>query len=69
MEMILLKDVENVGRKGEQVRVRDGFARNFLLPQKLALESTKENQKFVAEQKAKAEVRREKRKSGSNEKS
>jgi len=36
VELILLEDVENVGRIGDRVRVADGFARNFLLPRKLA---------------------------------
>jgi len=36
VELILLGDVENVGRLGDRVRVADGFARNYLLPRKLA---------------------------------
>ncbi|MFC1743322.1 50S ribosomal protein L9 [Candidatus Riflebacteria bacterium] len=36
MEVILMKDIENLGRKGNIIRVKDGFARNFLLPKKLA---------------------------------
>lgn len=36
MEVILLQDVENVGKKGEIAHVSDGFARNYLLPRKLA---------------------------------
>ncbi|MBI3316791.1 MAG: 50S ribosomal protein L9 [Candidatus Omnitrophica bacterium] len=59
MELILLMDVEKVGRKGEVVRVRDGFGRNFLLPRKLALASTKANQAFVQDQKTRALARRE----------
>ncbi len=62
MELILLQDVEKVGRKGQVVRVRDGFARNLLIPRKLALPSTPENQVFVEDQKKRAEVRREKEK-------
>ncbi|MBI3306512.1 MAG: 50S ribosomal protein L9 [Candidatus Omnitrophica bacterium] len=62
MEMILLRDVEKVGRKGEVVRVREGFGRNFLLPRGLALPSTDANQKFVEEQKRRAALRREKEK-------
>lgn len=62
MELILLKDVEKVGRKGEVVRVRDGFARNFLFPQKLALAVTVENLVFVEEHKARAVKRHEKEK-------
>lgn len=62
MEMILLRDVEKVGRKGEVVRVRNGFGRNFLIPRGLALTSTPGNQKFVEEQKRRAAIRREKEK-------
>jgi len=62
MELILLKDVNNLGRKGETVRVRDGFARNFLIPQKVALPSTQAGKEFVAEQKMRAEKRRAKEK-------
>ena len=58
MEVILLKDVEKVGRKGDVLRVRDGFGRNFLLPQGFALLSTRANQKFVEEQKTRVSKRR-----------
>ena len=58
MEIILLKDVEKVGRKGDVLRVRDGFGRNFLLPQGLALRSTKANQQFIEEQKVRVSKRR-----------
>ena len=67
MELILLNDVEKVGRKGEIVRVRDGFARNFLLPRKLAMASTRANQEFVGEAKARNTRRREKEKAEAEE--
>ncbi len=57
MELILLKDVEKVGRKGDVVRVRDGFARNFLFPKKAALPLTAASQRFVDEQRARAAKR------------
>ncbi|MCB9799330.1 MAG: 50S ribosomal protein L9 [Candidatus Omnitrophica bacterium] len=57
MEIILLKDVNKVGRKGEVVRVREGFARNFLLPQNAAIACTKAGQKFIDQQKAQAAKR------------
>ena len=63
MEIILINDVENVGRKGDIVRVRDGYARNFLLPRRLATASTRANQEFVEEQKVRVARRREKEKS------
>lgn len=62
MELVLLKDVDNVGRRGDVIRVRDGFGRNFLLPRKLALPCTKANQSFVEDQKKRALGRREKEK-------
>jgi large subunit ribosomal protein L9 len=43
MEVILLERVAKLGQMGEVVRVKDGFARNFLLPQSKALRATKEN--------------------------
>lgn len=43
MEIVLLERIEKLGQMGEVVRVRDGYARNFLLPQKKALRATKEN--------------------------
>lgn len=62
MELILTKNVEKVGRRGDVVRVRDGFARNFLIPQSLAIPSTRANKEFVEEQKVRASNRREKEK-------
>ena len=43
MDVILLQRVEKLGKLGEIVKVRPGYARNFLLPQKIALRATKEN--------------------------
>ncbi len=60
MELILLKDIEKVGRKGQVIRVRDGFARNFLLPQKFAFPSTRANREFVEELKVRAAKKHEK---------
>ena len=40
MKIVLLKDVKDVGKRNEVVNVSDGYARNFLFPQKLALEAT-----------------------------
>lgn len=41
MKVILLKDVEKIGTMGDEVKVKDGFARNYLIPKKIAIESTK----------------------------
>lgn len=52
MEVILLEQIEKLGNVGELVKVRDGFARNFLLPQKKALRATEENRAYFEERKA-----------------
>lgn len=62
MEVILTENVEKVGRKGDVVRVRDGYGRNFLLARRLAVPATRANQEFVEEQRERARVRREKEK-------
>ena len=43
MEVILLEHIDNLGTVGESVKVKNGYARNYLLPQKLACLATKEN--------------------------
>lgn len=43
MQIILLEDVKNVGKKGELVKVNDGYARNFILPKKLGMEANARN--------------------------
>lgn len=51
MKVILLEDIESLGKKYEVKEVKDGYARNFLLPQKLARPATKEALKWLADQK------------------
>lgn len=51
-EVILLERVESLGQMGEVVKVKPGFARNFLLPQKKAMRATKDNMAFFEKQKA-----------------
>jgi large subunit ribosomal protein L9 len=51
MEIILTQDVENLGMKDELVKVKDGYARNFLIPQKMAIKATESTKKIVAENK------------------
>lgn len=43
MEVILMEDVKSLGKKGEIVKVNDGYARNFILPKKLGIEASKQN--------------------------
>lgn len=57
MEVILLERVEKLGQMGDVVRVRDGFARNFLLPRKKALRATDANRKVFEHQRADLEAR------------
>lgn len=57
MEVILRDHVENVGRRGEVVKVADGYARNYLLPRKLALRATPGNLKQVERERAKFDAR------------
>lgn len=57
MQVILLERVENLGAIGDEVKVRDGFARNFLLPQKKALRATETNRKLFEARRAEIEAR------------
>ena len=56
MQVILLERVEKLGQMGDEVRVKDGFARNFLLPKKKALRATKANREYFLTQKVKLEA-------------
>jgi large subunit ribosomal protein L9 len=58
LEVILREDVEKVGSRGAVVKVADGYARNFLLPKRLAVPATDANKKIV-EQEREAHLRRE----------
>jgi large subunit ribosomal protein L9 len=58
MEVILREDVEKLGHRGEVVKVAPGYARNFLLPRKIAVAATASNKKIV-EQEREAYLRRE----------
>lgn len=58
MEVILREDVEKLGRQGQVVKVADGYARNYLLPKRLAVPATAANLKII-EQERQAYLRRE----------
>src|SRR5262245_43485460 len=57
MEVILREHVDNLGRRGDVVKVAAGYARNFLLPRKLALEVTENNRRQIERERAAAEAR------------
>jgi len=56
MQVILLERVEKLGQMGDEVRVKDGFARNYLLPKKKALRATKANREYFQGRKAELEA-------------
>ena len=58
MEVILREDIERLGSRGDVVKVAAGYARNFLLPKKLAVTATESNKKIV-EQERQAHLRKE----------
>lgn len=71
MEVILLEDVKTLGKKGQIVKINDGYARNYVLPKKLGIEATAQNlndlklankraEKEAAEELAKAKELKEK---------
>ena len=55
MEIILMDKVANLGNLGDVVKVKDGFARNYLIPQKMAKRATKANLEEFAQKKAELE--------------
>jgi large subunit ribosomal protein L9 len=66
MEVILREDVEKLGARGEVVKVAAGYARNFLLPQRLAVAANDSNKKIV-EQEKQAYLKREAKAQGESE--
>src|SRR5437764_12843980 len=62
VDLILLERVEKLGQMGQVVKVRPGYARNYLLPQKKALRATKENLAYFETQRAQLEASNLKRK-------
>lgn len=67
MKVILLQDIKNVGKKEQIIEANDGYARNYLLPKKIAIEATKDNlaklqaKKTSKENKKKAEIKANKK--------
>jgi large subunit ribosomal protein L9 len=63
MEILLREHVEHLGKRGEIVKVADGYARNYLLPRKLALPATEGNRKHVERERKIMETREAEEKS------
>lgn len=57
MEVILREHVDNLGRRGDVVKVAEGYARNYLLPRKLALAVTENNRRQIDREKKAADAR------------
>ena len=66
MEVILREDIDNLGSRGQVVKVAPGYARNFLLPKRLAVAATESNKKIV-EQERQAYLRKEAKQKGEME--
>ncbi|MEE2705004.1 MAG: 50S ribosomal protein L9 [Pseudomonadota bacterium] len=62
MEVILLERIDKLGQMGDVVKVKNGFARNFLLPRKKALRANKTNRKYFEDKRAELEAVNLKRK-------
>jgi large subunit ribosomal protein L9 len=63
MEVILREDIDKLGNRGEVVKVASGYARNFLIPKRLAVAATDSNKKIV-EQERQAHLRKEAKQQG-----
>jgi large subunit ribosomal protein L9 len=63
MQVILLERVEKLGQMGDVVKVKDGFARNYLLPKKKALRATERNRSYFETQRTQLEARNLERRS------
>ena len=67
MEVILIENIEKLGKVGDVVKVKDGYARNYLIPKKKVLRASKENLKVFEEKKSVIEAEEKKRKIKSEE--
>jgi large subunit ribosomal protein L9 len=67
MDIILIQDVDNLGGANEVVKVRNGYARNFLIPQKFAIEASPSNLKQLEEKRKQIEKKEKKMLSAINE--
>ncbi len=67
MKVILLEDIKNVGKKGEVINAKDGYARNYLFPRELAVEANKANMKKLQDKIESKEYQDEQDKSAAEE--
>ena len=67
MDVILIENIEKLGKVGDIVKVKDGYARNYLIPKKKVLRANKENLKVFEEKKSSIEAEENKRKEKSEE--
>ena len=67
MEVILIENIEKLGKVGDVVKVKDGYAKNYLIPKKKVLRANKENLKVFDEKKSVIEAEEKKRKEKSEE--
>jgi large subunit ribosomal protein L9 len=67
MKIILRQDYDGLGNLGELVEVKNGFARNYLLPKKIALQATPQNMKIFEHEKKRVEMQQAKEKQAAEE--
>jgi large subunit ribosomal protein L9 len=67
MEVILKEDVQKLGHRGDVVKVADGYGRNYLLPEKLAIEATTANKSVIEQMKGSALRKSAREKAGAEE--
>jgi len=67
MKIILKQDHENLGASGEIVEVKDGFARNYLIPRQIAMQATPQNMKVYEQLKQRDQIKQTKEKKAAEE--
>ena len=67
MKLVLTTNIKKIGRVGDQVNVKNGFARNFLLPNNMALRNTEENIKYFEKIKNEIDIKEKNKKQKANE--
>lgn len=67
MEVILIQDIDNLGGKNEVIKVKNGYARNYLLPRKLAVENSPSNKKQLEERMKQVKKKEDKMLAGIND--